>query len=109
MKKKKYDIFKAIADPSRRKIIQLLFASGTLSITTLAADFQQTRQAVTKHISVLEKAGLVSIEEKGRERFCTAEFVPLKEVFDWVAFYENFWNKKLNSLENYLKQNKKTK
>jgi DNA-binding transcriptional ArsR family regulator len=108
MAKAKYDVFKAIADPTRRKIIGLLMISGTLPITAIAGDFKWSRQVVTKHIYVLEKAGLVSIEDKGRERYCKAEFIPLKEVFDWVSFYEKFWDEKLNSLELHLKKKKQS-
>src|SRR5687767_14838700 len=111
MKKEKYDVFKAIADPTRRRIIGLLMASGALLISAIAADFEFARQVVTKHIYVLESAGLISIDDSGRERYCKVEFQPLKEVFDWVSFYEQFWDRKLNSLEAHLKlkQNKKSK
>ncbi|GHN00976.1 transcriptional regulator [Cytophagales bacterium WSM2-2] len=102
MPRKKYDIFKAIADPSRRKIISLLTVSGALSITAIASDFKLSRQVVTRHINKLEQAGLVQIEDAGRERYCRVEFGPLKEVFDWVSFYEKFWDEKLNSLEAHL-------
>ena len=108
MAKKKHDIFKAIADPTRRKIIHLLMISGALPITSIADDFKFSRQVVTKHIYVLEKAGLVSISNSGRERYCQAEFVPLKEVFDWVSFYEKFWDEKLNALQKHI-QSKKIK
>lgn len=103
----KYDVFKAIADPTRRKIIGMLMVSGTLSITSIAKDFDSARQVVTKHIYVLEKAGLVTIQDSGRERYCKAEFQPLKEVFDWVSFYEKFWDEKLNSLQAFLQQTTK--
>jgi DNA-binding transcriptional ArsR family regulator len=104
MKKEKYDVFKAIADPTRRKIMALLVASGASTITAIASDFNWTRQVVTKHIYVLEKAGLVSIEDSGRERYCSLQFAPLKEVYDWVAFYEKFWDDKLASLKGHLAQ-----
>jgi DNA-binding transcriptional ArsR family regulator len=109
MSKPTYDVFKAIADPTRRKIIGLLMASGALPITAIANDFPAARQVVTKHIYILEKAGLISISDSGRERYCTARFRPLKEVFDWVAFYEKFWDQKINSLEAHLKKKHATK
>ena len=110
MPKRKYDIFKAIADPTRRKIIELLMVSGSLPITAIANDFNSARQVVTKHIYVLEKAGLVSVEDSnGRERYCKAEYLPLKEVFDWVSLYEKFWDTKLQLLQSHLKQKKTSK
>lgn len=109
MKKATYDVFKAIADPTRRKIISLLLASGASTITAIASDFNSTRQVVTKHIYVLEKAGLISIEDTGRERYCQLEFQPLKEVFDWVSFYEKFWDNKLSALKRHAEQKPKTK
>lgn len=108
MAKKKYDVFKAIADPTRRKILGLLVVSGALPITAIASDFKFARQVVTKHIYVLEKAGLISIDDSGRERYCKAEMLPLKEVFDWVSFYESFWEEKLGALDKHIKQKHKT-
>lgn len=109
MSQKRYDVFKAIADPTRRKIISLLVLSGASTITAIANDFSFARQVVTKHIYVLEKAGLISIEDTGRERYCRIEFEPLKEVFEWVAFYEQFWTSKLNALSNHLSEKQKMK
>jgi DNA-binding transcriptional ArsR family regulator len=102
MSKGKFDIFKVIADPTRRKIIQVLLVAGALPISAIAEDFNMTRQAVTKHIVTLEKAGLVKISDNGRERYCTATPAPLKEVFDWVKFYEQFWEEKFVALEEHL-------
>lgn len=102
----KYDVFKAIADPTRRKIIALLMVSGSLPITAIAKDFPSARQVVTKHLYALEKAGLITIQDQGRERYCTAQFQPLKEVFDWVSFYEKFWDDKLDGLQAHLRQKK---
>lgn len=108
--KKKYDVFKAIADPTRRKIIETLMICGAVPITVIASDFPSARQVITKHIYVLEKAGLISIEDRnGRERYCKVEYQPLKEVFDWVAVYEQFWDERLTALQTHLKQKKKNK
>lgn len=108
MKKKKYDVFKAIADPTRRKIISLLVLSGASTITAIASDFNSARQVVTKHIYILESAGLLSIQNSGREKYCKVQFEPLKEVFEWVSFYEKFWDGKLNALSQHV-STKKTK
>lgn len=108
MAKNKSDVFKAIADPTRRKIIELLMISGALPITAIAGDFKSARQVITRHIYILEKAGLVSIEDSGRERYCRAEYLPLREIFDWVSLYEKFWDEKLDALQVHVKQKNKT-
>ncbi|MBV6643431.1 MAG: helix-turn-helix transcriptional regulator [Cyclobacteriaceae bacterium] len=98
-------IFKAIADPTRREIFHILvLASTALSISQISDHFSMSRQAVTKHIKYLEGAGLVEIKDVGRERFCHANAIPLKEINDWVAFYEKFWDDKLSRLVNHLQQ-----
>ena len=91
MKAGKYSVFKAIADPTRREIIRLLvIASGALTINSIQDKFASSRQAVTKHIKLLSSAGLIVIEQKGRERYCHIDVTPLKEVLDWVSHYEQF-------------------
>ncbi len=96
-------IFKAIADPTRREIFHaLVVASTALPITQISNQFDISRQGVTKHLKTLEDAGLVQINTKGRERFCYADTNPLKEVNQWIKFYEQFWDGALNNLSNYL-------
>ncbi len=96
-------ILKAIADPKRREIFHaLIIASSALSITQISAQFEISRQGVTKHIKTLEQAGLVEIESKGRERFCMADAKPLKKIADWVKFYEQFWDTALGNLDSFL-------
>ncbi|XOV94891.1 MAG: ArsR/SmtB family transcription factor [Bacteroidota bacterium] len=98
-------LFRAIADPTRREIFHILIlATATLSITQISDQFSMSRQAVTKHIKYLEKAGLVSIEESGRERFIHANALPLKEIKDWVGYYEQFWDDKLIKLGRHLEK-----
>lgn len=98
-------IFKAISDPTRREILQLLMIAGTaLTINAVSDHFDTTRQAVTKHIKILEHAGLVKLEDKGRQRLCFAEPKPLKHVNDWLHQYEKFWNEKLDALGDHLKK-----
>ncbi len=97
-------ILKAIADPTRREIFHLLIlGSAALSITQISEHFSMSRQAVTKHIKYLESAGLVEITKKGREQFCIANSIPLKEVDNWIETYERFWHNKLNDLDTHLK------
>ena len=96
-------LFKAIADPTRRDIFHaLVLATSALSITQISNQFEISRQGITKHIKTLEDAGLVYINTQGRERFCNANAKPLKEVNKWVKFYEQFWDDKLQNLEDFL-------
>ena len=96
-------IFKAIADANRREIFRVLVVAGTaLSMTQIADQFDISRQGVTKHIKLLEDAGLVDIETKGRERYCIANPKQLQHIKDWVAFYDKFWDKKLDVLGKFL-------
>lgn len=108
--KKRNRIFKAIADPTRREIFHMLVpASVALTINEVAEQFPISRQAVTKHIRILEEAGLVDLVAKGRERHCYADPKPLKEIKDWVAYYEQFWENKLQALGRYLDEEKSKK
>lgn len=96
-------ILKAIADPTRREIFHaLVVAACALPITQLSAQFDMSRQGVTKHLKTLESAGLVLINTKGRERFCHANPTPLKEINQWLKFYEKFWDDSLQNLSSYL-------
>jgi len=96
-------LFKAIADPTRREIFHaLVVAASALSITQISTQFVMSRQGVTKHIKTLEEAGLIRIDTKGRERFCYAQPKPLKEVNEWLQFYEKFWDDSLQNLSHYL-------
>jgi len=96
-------LFKAIADPTRRDIFHaLVIASSALSITQIANQFEISRQGVTKHIKTLEEAGLIHLDNKGRERFCYANAKPLKELNTWIKFYEQFWDDSFDNLDSYL-------
>ena len=100
-------IFKSMADPTRREIFHLLLlASTALSITQISDRFEISRQGVTKHIRMLQEAGLINMTEKGRERFCTANAQPLKAIQDWINFYERFWDDQLGNLGDYLDKKK---
>ncbi|MBT8183298.1 MAG: metalloregulator ArsR/SmtB family transcription factor [Eudoraea sp.] len=96
-------VLKAIADPTRRQIFHaLVVAAVALPITQISAQFEISRQGVTKHIKTLEEAGLVQIRNKGRERYCYANAAPLKEVNKWLKFYEEFWDDAINNLASFL-------
>ena len=80
----------ALADPTRRSILERLI-SGESSVTALAEPFDMSLPAVSKHLRVLEKAGLLSQEKDGRVRRCRMEAGPMKEAADWIGRYRRFW------------------
>jgi DNA-binding transcriptional ArsR family regulator len=95
------DVFQAIADPVRRQIINVI-ASGTYTLNTVAENFEISRPAISKHIKILTECGLVTIRQKGRERYCEAKLDKLNEVSAWVEQYRIFWAKKLDDLGLFL-------
>lgn len=97
------DVFQAIADPTRRQIINMI-AHQSLNLNSVAEKFNISRPAISKHIKILTECGLIVINQKGRERHCEARLNKLNEVSDWVEQYREFWNKKLDALEIYLEQ-----
>ncbi len=99
-------IFKAIADSNRRQIFNLLVIGGSLSITAIAAEFNMTRQGVTRHINTLEEAGLLIVTDSGRNRICKANIEPLEEVTNWIIYHKEFWENKLDNLESFLSEDK---
>jgi DNA-binding transcriptional ArsR family regulator len=95
------DVFKAIADPTRREIINLI-AHNNMNLNALADNFDISRPAVSKHIKILTECGLLVIKQQGRERFCQADLRQLQEVTDWAEQYRQFWMQKLDALGNFL-------
>ena len=95
----------AIADPTRREIIALL-ARGESRVTDLAAPFDVSLNAVSKHLRVLENAGLVRREIRGREHRFSLEAHPLREAAKWIETYQSFWEKRLEALDAYLRKRK---
>lgn len=95
-------VFVALADPTRRKMIEQLSVLGPVTITQLTEVFPITRQAVTKHLDTLTEAGLVETERRGRERIVTFRPEPLREATDWVAMIEALWDRRLNALATFL-------
>ncbi|HLA96208.1 MAG TPA: metalloregulator ArsR/SmtB family transcription factor [Pyrinomonadaceae bacterium] len=94
--------FSALADPTRRAILARL-SSGEASVTDLAKPMKMTMPAVTKHLKVLQKAGLIRQERRAQWRPCYLVAEPLKEASDWVEQYRKFWEERLDRLEMYLK------
>lgn len=100
--------FAALADPTRRAILSRL-SSGTCSVTELAEPFDMSLPAVSKHLRVLERAGLIARGREAQWRPCSIEAAPLKEVADWTARYRHIWEGRLNRLDTYLNQIKRTR
>jgi predicted transcriptional regulator len=95
------DVFQAIADPTRRMIIQKL-SRGPQNLAGIIEDFGISRQAIAKHIKVLHECGMVSVTSKGREQVCEVRLAQLDEVSHWVAESRKLWNQRFEKLEKFL-------
>jgi DNA-binding transcriptional ArsR family regulator len=95
--------FAALADPTRRAILARL-THGDLPVKSLAAPFAISPPAITKHLKVLERAGLISRGRDGQQRPCRLDATPLREVGDWVGEYRRFWEEKFDRLDAYLQE-----
>src|SRR3954452_11422247 len=95
--------FAALADPTRRAILARL-ASGETSVTELAKPFEMTLPAVSKHLKVLQRAGLVSQGRRAQWRPCRLEPLPLRGVADWIEDYRVGWEERFDRLGNYLRE-----
>lgn len=103
----KHDIFKAIADPTRREVLRLL-SGNDRPISEIADHFEMSRTAVTKHLQILTEAELISGRKEGREKIYQLHPEPLTEVKQWLAYYEKFWGNKLAMLKHLVEdENKK--
>ena len=91
-------VFQALADPTRRTILDRL-AAGEATVGQLSRPFSLSFAAVSKHLGVLERAGLVTRESRGRERLCRINPAALEDARDWLAFHERFWSGCLDALE----------
>ena len=99
-------VFSALADPTRRAILARL-ASGEATVTELATPFQMSLPAVSKHLKVLERAGLISRGREAQWRPCRLESEAMKEVADWLDEYRRFWEGSLDRLDDYLAEMQK--
>ena len=95
--------FAALADPTRRAILARL-AAGPASVTDLASPFTMTLPAVSKHLKVLERAGLITRGRDAQWRPCSLKADPLKDVADWVGTYRRFWDESFDRLDEYLRE-----
>jgi DNA-binding transcriptional ArsR family regulator len=102
------DAFQVIADPSRRQMMQLL-SKDSMTINTLAENFDISRPAVSKHIKIMYNAGFISISDIGRERYCTLKQDGFNELQNFINYFDKFWVSKLKKLETLLNNKAKGK
>lgn len=97
------DVFQAIADPTRRAIIGMI-ARQPVNVTTIAEQFEVSRQAISLHLKVLSECGLIHTKPSGRERLYEAKLEKLNEVHEWVQQYQEMWTEKLKALKAFVEQ-----
>ncbi|MCG8469993.1 MAG: metalloregulator ArsR/SmtB family transcription factor [Gemmatimonadetes bacterium] len=98
-------VFEAVADPTRRRLLELLRERGPMNLTRLAEGFSMSRQAVTKHLDALIAAGLVRARREGRVRVHELDAAPLRALDDWLAPYAAEWDRRLERLTHHLEEN----
>ncbi|ATH94460.1 ArsR/SmtB family transcription factor [Bacillus glycinifermentans] len=101
------DIYAAVADPTRRKLLRLLADAEELPLKELTVHFDMGRTAVSKHLAILKDAGLVISRKAGRETRYRLNAAPLKEIEEWVSFYRKFWNERMLLLDQILQEEQK--
>ena len=101
-------VLATISDPTRRAILDRL-TRGPARVTDVAEPFQMSLAAVSKHVRMLESAGLVRRSRRGREHTLTLDARPLRQVVRWTSRYERFWNERLDALEAFFGQRGRTK
>lgn len=102
------DVLSAVSHPTRRAIIKRL-ANGPARFLDIAEPFDVALNAITKHLKLLERAGLIEREKRGREVFISLRPLALRLVADWVHEYERFWNEKLDEFEDYFKKQQRSR
>lgn len=105
MTQQSLDVFQVIADPNRRYMLELL-SEDMLTINALTAHFDMSRPAVSKHVKALHEAGFITIEAKGRERYCELKQDGFDELQEWMDYFDKFWQSKLNALGNIMDSKK---
>ena len=103
----KSDAFAALSDPTRRQIVERLAEGGARRIADIASEFDMSRQAVTKHLDILSKAGVVITERQGRERFNRLAEDAFDPIRDWLTRYDRFWEDKLGQLKKIIEEGEK--
>jgi DNA-binding transcriptional ArsR family regulator len=97
------DTFAALASPLRRGILASL-SKGWATVTELSAPFAVSAPAISKHLRILEKAGLIERQIRGREHYCRLVPQPVQDAAEWLGFYRNFWDNQFESLAEYLEE-----
>ncbi len=95
--------FRALADPTRRNILQLL-THNDMTIAEVASNFQMTRAAVKKHLTILKEGNLISVQVCGRSRLNSLNSEGLKQIFDWFGYFDTFWDTHLNTLKTEIEK-----
>jgi DNA-binding transcriptional ArsR family regulator len=98
------DVYSAVADPTRRKLLRLLAEVDEMSLHEMTARFSVGRTAISKHLAVLKEAGLVSDRKVGRETRYHLNAAPLREIQEWLTFYERFWTERIEHLKRLLEE-----
>ena len=93
--------FAALADPTRRNILKML-AKGEATVSTLAAPFDMSLPAVSKHLKVLERAGLIERRREGRSLHCRLNDTPMQDIVHWIGTNSRFWNTRLQALAQFV-------
>jgi DNA-binding transcriptional ArsR family regulator len=106
--KARRDVYQAIADPTRRAIINII-SHEPHNIKSIAEKFDISQQAISLHVKILTDCGLIMIRQQGRDRYCEARLDQLSEVAVWVDQYRQHWENRLDSLERYVEKLKKEK
>jgi DNA-binding transcriptional ArsR family regulator len=96
-------VFRAIADPTRREILRIL-RGGEETVGGIAGHFRMSRPAISKHLRMLHRAGLVATRKEGTASLCSLDAKPLRAVGDWIEEYRTFWSESLQSLKKYVEQ-----
>jgi DNA-binding transcriptional ArsR family regulator len=96
-------VFRAVSDPTRREILGIL-RGGQRTVGGIAANFRMSRPAISKHLRLLHKAGLVTTRKHGAANLCSLNAKPLAAIGDWLRDYQSFWNVSLKSLKKYVEE-----
>lgn len=97
--------FAALSDDTRRAILARL-STGETALSEIAAPFDMSQTAVSKHVRVLSDAGLVTVTKRGRTRYCALRAAPIKQAADWLGTYKQFWEANFDGLARYLEEEK---
>ena len=103
------DVFFAISDRTRRALLRRLADEGEQPVTELLRPFSISQPAISKHLRCLRRAGLVRRRSQGRRRLYRLDARRLRQVYDWVSYFDQYWEKKLDALGHYLDRRKRTK